>query len=282
MKRISVTPSFLAFLSLFFVVAAAKAGPLQERIDAGEPIRIGFAPQPPSAYPGDDNEPLGFANAITLGALKKMGYTNIEPVVTDWGGMIPALVANRIDIVTGGMYILGSRCENVAFSEPIAKQYDGFFVPEGNPLGINNYTDIKNADAVMVVAPGYNNIEAAKKVGVPEPNIMEVPGPTEMLAAVRAGRADAGALPYVEVQRMVKAHPDILDATDPTKMPDWTTNYTGVAFRFQDEDFLEKFNAALDEYIGTKAMLAAVEPYSYGEESLPPGDITTEWACKNR
>lgn len=270
-----------ATILLPLAAVAAGAGPLKDRISNGESIRLGFAVQPPSAFPGDEDEPLGFANKIALGALAEMGLTDIEPVVTDWGGMIPALNANRVDIVTGGMYILGSRCENVLFSEPIAKQYDGFFVKKGNPLGINNYADIRDKNAIMIAAAGYNNIEAAKKVGVPESNIMVVPSSVEMFAAVKAGRADAGALPFVEVENMVAAQPDILSATDPTQMPDWTINYTGIAFRFDDADFVEEFNAALKKYLGTPEMLEAVKDYSYAEKELP-GDKTMEWACENR
>lgn len=274
--------TFLAVgIAVGVTTVTAQAGQLMDRINSGESIRLGFAVQPPSAYPGDNNQPLGFANAITVAVLKKMGHDNIEPVVTDWGGMIPALVANRADIVTGGMYILGSRCKNVAFSEPIARQYDGFFVLKGNPKRINNYTDIKNSNSIMVAAAGYNNIEAAKKVGVTEQNIMVVPGPTEMLAAVQSGRADAGALPYVEVEHIVAENSDILDATDPTLMPDWTINYTGIAFRFEDNDFLDKFNTALSQYLGTPEMLDAVKDYSYTKQNLP-GDKTAAWACENR
>ena len=87
------------------------AGPLMDRIDSGKSIRIGFSNEVPWAYPGDNDVPLGFANVHTLGVLKAMGYDNIEPVVTDWGGLIPGLKANRFDIITGGMYILEARCE---------------------------------------------------------------------------------------------------------------------------------------------------------------------------
>lgn len=270
-----------AALAAINLATVAAAGPLADRIAAGEPIRIGFAPQPPSAYPGENNEPLGFANAIALGVLQSMGLTEIEPVVTDWGGMIPALAAGRVDIVTGGMYILGSRCESVAFSEPIARQYDGFFVAEGNPKGINNYADIRDSNAIMVVAAGTNNIEAARREGVPEANIMSVPSSAEMLAALQAGRADAGALPFVEVERMVAAHPDELDASDPTQMPEWTINYTGLAFRPEDADFLAEFNAALASYLASPQVIEDAQAFGYGEKDLP-GDVTTEWACANR
>ena len=144
---------------------AVLADSILDRIKAGETIRIGFANEVPWAYPGDKNKPLGFANVHTLGVLKSMGYTNIEPVVTDWGGLIPGLKANRFDIITGGMYILKTRCENINFSEPLGVFGDAFIVPKGNPKKLTNYQDIKKAGAIMVTGAGYNTIEAAKKEG---------------------------------------------------------------------------------------------------------------------
>ena len=55
------------------VATSALAGPLMDRIERGETIRIGFANEIPWAYPGENNTPLGFANAHALGVLKSMG-----------------------------------------------------------------------------------------------------------------------------------------------------------------------------------------------------------------
>ena len=128
------------------LVTAAHADSIMERVNGGKTIRLGFANEVPWAYPGDNQQPLGFVNAITLGILKTMGYTNIEPVVTEWGGLIPGLKAKRFDIITGGMYILKSRCENVNFSEPIGVFGECFIVAKGNPKGIQNYQDIKEKE----------------------------------------------------------------------------------------------------------------------------------------
>lgn len=260
---------------------AAQAGSLMDRIKSGESIRLGFAAEPPFAYPGDNNEPLGFANTIAIGALKEMGYDKIEPVVTDWGGMIPALNAGRLDIVTGGMYILKERCANVEFSAPIGRFGDALIVPKGNPKGLKNYADIKTTGAVMVTGAGYNTIAAAKSAGIADGNIMQVPGPTEILAAVKAGRADAGVLPFLEAHRLAKHESDTIEATDPNAMPDWTFNWIGLGFRKDDDDFVKAFNAALTKYIRTPEMLAAVERFEYVRENLP-GDTKTDWVCANR
>ncbi|WP_306030549.1 ectoine/hydroxyectoine ABC transporter substrate-binding protein EhuB [Stappia sp. MMSF_3263] len=260
---------------------AASAQSLLERAEKGEPIRIGFANEIPFAYPGDDGSPKGFVNAFTIGVLKKMGFEKIEPVQTEWGGLIPGLNANRFDIVTGGMNILASRCENIAFSEPMAKVGDGFILAPGNPKNISDYASLVESNAVMVTGAGYSNIEAAKAAGVPEANIMQVPGPTEILAAVRAGRADAGAGTYFTMTQLADSSNGAVEASDPDAMPEDSFNWAGIGFRKADEAFLAKFNAAQAEYIGSEEMLAAVAEYGYGKGSLP-GDKTTEWVCANR
>ena len=259
----------------------AIADSVTDRVASGEPVRLGFANEVPWAYPGDGGEPEGFVNAISLGVLEQMDIDDVEPVVTDWGGLIPGLNAGRFDTVTGGMYILNSRCENMAFSDPIGRFGDAFIVAKGNPKGLQNYQDVVEQDAIMVTGAGYNTVEAAKQEGVPEANIMQVPGNTEILAAVRAGRADAGAVTYFSAKELAEQAPDEIEVTDPSAMPDWTFNWVGIGFRKDDVEFLEQFNAALADYLGSEEMLAAVEPYGYTEAQLP-GDTTTEWVCENR
>ena len=280
MKKHLLT-TLLASVALGATTVAAFAGPLMDRINAGETIRIGFANEIPFAYPGDDGSPKGFVNAEVLGVLAKMGYTNIEPVQTDWGGLIPGLQAGRFDIITGGMNILKSRCENIAFSDPIARIGDAFIVAAGNPKGLENYVTIKDAGAVMVTGAGYSNVEQAKAAGVPEADIMQVPGPTEILAAVKAGRADAGAGTYFTMKQLAASSDGAVDVTDPGAMPEDTMNWAGVGFRKEDQDFLDTFNAAQKDYLGSAEMMAAVKDYGYDETTLP-GDKTTDWVCANR
>jgi polar amino acid transport system substrate-binding protein len=262
-------------------IVGAQAGPLKNRIDAGEPIRIGFANEIPWAYPGENGEPLGFANAYALAVLEKMGVDTVEPVVTDWAALIPGLKAGRFDLITAGMYILSSRCDQVVFSEPIGEFGDAFIVPKGNPKGIENYQDLKEKDAVFVTGAGYNMVEAAKKEGVPEANVMLVEGPQEILAAVRSGRADAGGVTYFTALDLAKEADGSIDVTSPGLLPKWTKNWVGIAFRQEDSDVVEAFNAAQKDFPDTPEMWAAVEEYGYSKSNLP-GDVTTEWVCENR
>ncbi len=275
-KIITATAILLAAGAL-----ATVAGPITDRIEAGEPIRIGFANIPIWAYPDDDGNADGFVNDIAAETLKKMGYSNIEPVVTDWGGLIPGLKAGRYDMITGGMYILNSRCKNVSFSEPVAAAGDAFLVPAGNPKGIHNYADIMKTNSILVTGAGYNTVEAAHRVGITDDTLMQVPGPSEMVAAVKAGRADAAVLTYFEASHLVEASNGELELGDPSKMPEWSKNYAGIGFRHEDQDFLAKFNEALTAYVGTDEMMAVVANHEYTKDHLP-GDVKAAWVCENR
>lgn len=279
---IKLTRTFIATgFALAASALAAAAGPITDRIEAGETIRIGFANIPVYAYPAESGDADGFVNDIAIETLKSMGYTNVEPVVTDWGGLIPGLKAGRYDMITGGMYILNSRCQNVSFSEPVGTFSDAFLVPVGNPKGIHNYDDALKSGSNLVTGAGYNTVETAKKVGFTDANLMQVPGPTEMLAAVKAGRADAAVLTYFEAAHLAHQSEGALELGDLAKMPEWTKNWAGIGFRNSDADFMEKYNAAQSAYIGTDEMLAKVAEHDYTPDHLP-GDVTAKWACENR
>ena len=267
-------------VALAMVIGTAQAGPLEDRVEAGETIRLGFANAPPWAHPAEDGSPIGFVNVITVDVLERMGHTNVEPVVTDWSGLIPSLVAGRVDIITGGMYILGARCENIDFSEPIGQFGNAFIVPAGNPKGLQTYEDIKNAGAVMAGVSGYVNIEEARRVGIPDDMVIQVPGTTEVLAAVKSGRADAGAMTAVEAHLIAKETEGI-DSTDTNALPEWTFNWVGIGFHQDDDGFREGFNAAMEGYIGSEQMLADVAQFDYIPGNVP-GDVATEWICANR
>jgi polar amino acid transport system substrate-binding protein len=260
-------------------VTTAFAGPLYDRIKNNEPIRIGFANEKPFDYPGPNGEPEGIGNTFSLAVLKRMGYTNIQAVVTDFGSLIPGLQAGRFDIITASMNILKARCANVVFSDPFGKIGDGLIVAKGNPKKLENYADVAAKDAVLVTGAGYSNVQSAKDAGIK--NLMIVPGPTEILAAVKAGRADAGALPYFTAKTLAQSAADSVEVPPASAMPNSTANWVSIAFRKEDADFAAAFNTAQKPYLGSPEMMEALKGYGYDEGWLP-GDKTAEWVCANR
>lgn len=277
-----ISAAVLTGMLIASVPASANADALSDRIAAGEPIRLGFATAIPWAYPGDDGQPLGFVNALTLVVLEEMGITKYETSVNEWAGLIPGLQADRYDIITGGMYILKSRCENINFTDPIGLFGDAFLVPAGNPKDIHTYKDIVSTGAKLVTGAGFNTVEAAKKEGVPENQMMLVAGEVEILAAMKAGRADAAVQTFFGAKEHVDKSDGKFEVTDPGKLPKWTQNWVGIGMRKSDTDFLAAFNKAMAKVIGGEKWMKAVAPYGYTKFQLPGPDASTEFACANR
>ncbi|WP_273144706.1 transporter substrate-binding domain-containing protein [Halomonas sp.] len=272
--------NWMKMLALGAVVAStsAQAGMLEERLDEGETIRLGFAAAPPWAYAGDDGSPQGFVNGIAVDVLERMGHTNIEPVLTDWASLIPSLKAGRVDMVTGGMYIVQARCENMDFSDPIGAFGDTFVVPAGNPKNLETYQDLIDQDLTMVAPSGYNTLADAENAGVPESSVTEVPGTTQALAALRTGRTDAVAINVLEAKHAADMD-ESFDISDPDLFVGREKQVVGIGFRSEDASFREAFNDALADYMGSDEMMATVTPDNYLEAFLP-GELTTEAACR--
>ncbi len=289
MKYIKYVFSSL-FLSLIVSIFAlnVSADPLTDRLDSGKKLRLGYAVSVPWAFTTEDGKPTGFVNDLTLLALAEMGIPaeNIEGHVVEWAGLIPGIQARRYDLITGGMYILKSRCENINFSNPIGIFGDAFMVPIGNPKGINNYQDVIRTGATLATGAGFNTVEAAKKEGVPNSQMLLVAGEMEVLAAVMAGRADAGVMTHAGATAQVeKAGKGKYEVTNPKDLPIWTQNHVGIGFRKADTDFLERFNTAMLKVIGTKAWMKAGAPHGYTVIQLPSllgYNEATAYACASK
>lgn len=152
---------------------------------------------------------------------------------------------------------------------------------KGNPKHIQTYQDIKKNYVTMATVSGFVNADAALKEGIAEDKVIQAPGLTEVLAAVKAGRADAGAGNDFVMKELVKSAPDNIEVTDSTALPEWTFNWVVIAFKPDDKDFSEAYNKAQAKYLGTPEMLEAVGTFQYTKAQLP-GDTKSDWVCANR
>jgi polar amino acid transport system substrate-binding protein len=271
------------FLVIIFSISAVSAATLTERLKSGHKLRLGFGTAVPWAYAGDNGEALGFVNMIALTVLEEMGITEHETKVFEWSGLIPGINADRSDMVTGGMYILKSRCENMNFSDPIGVFGDAMLVPKGNPKGINNYADVIRTGAKLVTGAGFNTVEAAKKYGVPESQMMLVEGEVGILAAMKAGRADVAVQTFFGAKEHEEKTGGKFEVTDPKLMPKETLNVVGIGFRKTDVEFRDNFNKALAKVMANPAtMLKRAGEYGYDKAQLPPPSMSTEWACSTK
>ena len=278
-----IIKSISVFLIILFSISSVNAKTLTERLKEGHKIRLGFGTSVPWAMAGDNGEPLGFVNMIALTVLEEMGITEYETKVFEWSGLIPGINADRSDMVTGGMYILKSRCANMNFSDPIGVFGDAMLVPKGNPKEINNYADVVRTGAKLVTGAGFNTVEAAKKYGVPESQMMLVEGEVGILAAMKAGRADVAVQTFFGAKEHEAKTNGAFEVTDPKLMPKETLNVVGIGFRKTDVEFKDNFNKALAKVLANpEKMLERAGKYGYDRAQLPPPEMSTEWACSTK
>ena len=278
-----ILKSLTVLLVLLFSISTVSAKTLTERLADGHKLRLGFGTAVPWAYAGDGGEALGVVNMIALTVLEEMGITEHETKVFEWSGLIPGLNADRADMITGGMYILKSRCANMDFSDPIGVFGDAMLVPKGNPKNINNYADVIKTGAKLVTGTGFNTVEAAKKYGVPDSQMLLVEGDVGILAAMKAGRADVAVQTFFGAKEHEKKTNGKFEVTDPKLMPKETLNVVGIGFRKTDDKFREAFNAALAKVMANPGkMLKRAGEYGYDKAQLPPPDMSTEWACSTK
>lgn len=234
-------------------------------------IRVGFANEAPFGYATPDGKLTGEAPEVVKAVLARMGIPEVDGVLTEFGSLIPGLKAGRFDIIAAGMFITPKRCEQIGFSEPSYGIGQAFLVPEGNPKHLNTYADVaKRSEVKLAVMAGAVERDYAKKAGVSMNQLVMLPDPPSMLAAVQAGRADAAALTALSIANLADKG-DGVESTPPfaTVADQSVMGHGGFGFRKADRDLQAAFNEHLKAFLGTKEHLDLVTPLGFGKGFLP-------------
>lgn len=151
----------LAFLAVAVLCGSSLA--LAEEKTYVNGIDFGF---PPFAYVDKDGKPTGFDVESLDWIAKKMGFT-VKHQPMDWDGIIPALLAKKIDIIASGMTITPERAEKVAFTAPYFSVTQVLVVPDkekdsldtllhsGKKIGVQRGTPTAKLLEELAAKPGY-------------------------------------------------------------------------------------------------------------------------------
>jgi polar amino acid transport system substrate-binding protein len=264
------------------VTAAAQAQSTLEKAREAGFIRIGFANEAPYGYATADGKLTGEAPEVAKAVLAKMGISEVDGVLTEFGSLIPGLKAGRFDIIAAGMFITPPRCQEVAFSEPSYGIGQAFLVKEGNPQSITDYATIAgNEDLKLAVMAGAVEVGYAKKAGVGMGQLVVLPDQSSLVKAVQADRANAAALTALSIADMASKNNGV-EATAPfgEVAGESVKGHGGFAFRQEDKDLHEAFNAELKKFLGSEEHIALVTPHGFGEGYLP--NKTTAELCAGK
>lgn len=270
----------IAMAGLLSCVAAfsslsAHAETSLERIQRTGEIRIGYANEKPFAYSETDGSVTGESPEIIKAVLEQMGVQKVNAVLTEWGGLIPGLLAGRYDVIAAGMYVTPERAEQVLFTDPHYKLGDGLLVSKGNPKNLKSYEDfVRNKNTKLAVMAGTVQYHAARAAGVPESQILQVPNVIAQLQAVRTRRADAAAATLLTARELAEKGGAAVEVIADFDGGPASVGYGALAFRKSDTDLRDAVNDVLKAWVGTEAHLKTIAPFGFDEANLP--DKTTE------
>lgn len=214
-------------------------------------LRVGCSGHEPSSIVTPDKftgESLESAHLV----LKGLGIQTLEPVVMQFGGLIPALQAGRIDMIAQSMSITPVRCEQVSFSDPYYAKLTNLMVKKGSNLGLKRFEDIaKDRKIRFGYTLGGTEGPQAKAAGVADEQISTFPSPPALIDALRAGRIDVLALPDTQVNwRLSKGGWEAQELETPGSFVPVVDGkeqltYTAFGFRRSDAAFRDEFNDEL-------------------------------------
>ena len=278
-------PLSLILALLPIMLPACSTGPAPGGFEGSGPVRIGYSNEAPFAYYDNQTGNLtGESVEVTRRVLAKMGYTQIEGVITEFASLIPGLKAGRFDLIAAGMWILPPRCREILFSEPLSCILQGMLVQEGNPLNLGSYADVTRHDSARLgVVAGGVELMFARAAGIPESRLFIFPDQPSAVAGLQAGRVDANAGPAPAHRDLLrKPSASGLEAIDPFVQPRASglpaRTCSGIGFRKEEKRHLDEFNRHLIAFIGTPEHLELIRTFGFTEAELPAG-MTTEELC---
>ena len=259
----------------------AAEGNTLDRITEDKKVNIGFANERPYAYT-DGGDLKGEAPAVHAYIFDQIGGIELEPKLFEFGALIQALNADRVDVVTAGMFITPERCQEAAFSNPEYVATTALLVKKGNPDGLSDYKSAADKKAKLAVMTGAVEVEQAKGAGVPENQLQVVADQQSGLDAVKSGRADAFALTSISLRALAKedSSVEVAEAFIPVVDGKEQIGAGAAVFRKSDTELRDAFNAELKKLLASDKWLELVEPYGFTEAEKPDPSLTAEQLCQ--
>jgi len=182
-----------------------------------------------------------FATRVASKLGKKIEITDME-----FGAMLPALIAGKVDMIGAGLSITTERAKKVLFSESYYPSGLAVVVKEigpapAGPAGekLKSADDIKDK-TIGVLLGSVHDTYATRTY--PEAKILQYQTVSDLLIALHSGKIDVAFYDQTAVPEMLKVNPDLgILAKNLFSVP------IGAGFNRDNDALREQFNAFLKE-----------------------------------
>lgn len=198
--------------------------------------------QPYAFFDPVTNSIAGIDAEMLLAMLKKLGIANHKVTQVDFDGLIPGLMAGRMDMIADAMYITDKRKQVIDFSDGWYQYGEALLVKKGNPKNLHKLDDLKGVAVGSQLGTVYlewlNQIDGAK--------VQSYSTMADMMRDLSTGRLDAGLLDAPVAGYAMAKNPAYTGAFD--MVADYKPKEIGVigsGFRKNEGSLREAINWAL-------------------------------------
>jgi polar amino acid transport system substrate-binding protein len=267
MKRWIGPLSLLALIAALAVVGTAGAG---HRVTS--PVKGSFRycddptfPPMESALPS--GQPVGF-DIDMANAIAKLWKVKAAFVSTAFPGLLPALDAQKCDVVISGIFITPDRLKQFP-AVPYMKTHRALIVAGGNPKHVKSPDDLSGKNVAVQAGTKYEEYlkglnDQFKSSGKPQMNLQSYPGDTDAIGQILIGRADVVLTQDTEGAFQKKEHPGKLAIA--YLFPE--TDTFGIYYRKSDTKLGNALKAAIKTLKKTGALKKIAAKYQ-----IPATDV---------
>lgn len=236
-----------------------------KRVKAAKTLAFGTSNDQPYAFMDDKtHQIIGIDAEMLLAMLEKLGIPNHSVKQIDFEGLIPALLAGRMDMIADAMYITDKRKKVIDFSDGWYQYGEALLVKKGNPLKLNSMADLKGHTAGSQLGTVYLDwLNAVPGVTVKSYSTMAT-----MMQDMTIGRLDAGIIDAPVAGYALTKNPAYAAAFE--MVADYKPKEIGVigsGFRKDEGSLREAINWALAQIKADGTDLKILKKWGLGENN---------------
>ncbi|MFM2587284.1 transporter substrate-binding domain-containing protein [Vibrio sp. TBV020] len=167
----------------------ASDTPNLDKINDRGTLRVGMSTFVPWAMRDKQGDLIGFEIDVANRLAQDSGW-KVEFVPTAWDGIIPALLANKFDVIIGGMSITPERSKSVLFTSPYS--HSGVQVAANKQLGegFSEFSDFNSRRVKIAARRGAFTVQVARET-FPKAKILQFDDDAQAFQEVLNGNAHA-------------------------------------------------------------------------------------------
>ena len=187
-KRFKGAITALLGLAIALPSLAADTPNLNKINDRGT-LRVGMSTFVPWAMRNTQGELIGFEIDVAKRLAADSGW-KVEFVPTAWDGIIPALLAQKFDVIIGGMSVTPERSKSVLFTTPYS--HSGVQVAANRELadGFSEFSDFNSRRVKIAARRGAFTVQVARET-FPKAKILQFDDDAQAFQEVINGNAHA-------------------------------------------------------------------------------------------